>query len=394
MKREEGFTLIELLITMVIFVLVIAASANVFTGLLTQFKQQSKIAESNIEGIVGLELLKQDIEHAGYGIPWIIPVGMQYSEASGVPASGFNEGETVPGTTDPPRSVISGNDVDYSGSLTGSLIGTDYLAVKSVVVARNNASQRWAILTSEAPYVVPWNPASEELTGTDQVMVLRPGSTDTNARRLVENPAGVYYTTYSNVTAAGWPPPDRTETRVVYGIDPTNFRMPFNRADYYVRRPATNMPQRCAPGTGVLYKATVNQNGGGMTELPLLDCVADMQVDFLLDTDGDGIINWPPVDSLAGMTAQQIRDQVREIRVYIVAHEGQRDVNFDFTQGDATVKTISFLEVFEGNSRTLTFPHYPTAASPDLSARVGTPEYHYYRWRLYALFIKPIDLLR
>ena len=64
-KKEAGFTLIELLITMVVFVLVIAAGSQIFTGLLTQFKQQSKIAETNIEGTVGLEILKQDIGHAG-----------------------------------------------------------------------------------------------------------------------------------------------------------------------------------------------------------------------------------------------------------------------------------------------------------------------------------------
>ncbi len=81
-RREAGFTLIELLITMVIFILVIAAGSQIFTGLLTQFKQQSKIAETNIEGIVGLEILRQDIEHAGYGLPWVIPTGVTYSEAS------------------------------------------------------------------------------------------------------------------------------------------------------------------------------------------------------------------------------------------------------------------------------------------------------------------------
>ena len=53
--NHAGFTLVELLITMVVFVFVIAAASGVFTGLLTQFKQQSKIAETKIEGIVGLE---------------------------------------------------------------------------------------------------------------------------------------------------------------------------------------------------------------------------------------------------------------------------------------------------------------------------------------------------
>ena len=71
-RSEAGFTMVELMVTMVVFVLAIAAASQIFTKLLTQFKQQSKIAETNIEGIVGLDLLRQDIEHAGLGLPWNI----------------------------------------------------------------------------------------------------------------------------------------------------------------------------------------------------------------------------------------------------------------------------------------------------------------------------------
>lgn len=76
---------------MVVFVLTIAAATGIFVPMLTQFKQQSKIAESNIENIIGLELLKRDIEHAGFGLPWNIPVGLTYQEASSSPASNYNE---------------------------------------------------------------------------------------------------------------------------------------------------------------------------------------------------------------------------------------------------------------------------------------------------------------
>ncbi len=81
------------------------------------------------------------------------------------------------------------------------------------------------------------------------------------------------------------------ETRIVYGVDPdTDLRMPFNRADYFISN--ANVPQRCAPNTGVLEKVVVNQNGGGLTNfLPLLDCVADMQVVYRRDTNGDGTID-------------------------------------------------------------------------------------------------------
>ncbi len=79
--------------------------------------------------------------------------------------------------------------------------------------------------------------------------------------------------------------------------------------------------------------------GNRGTGLPLLDCVADMQVIYRIDSNNDGTID-VATDNLATLTdtnsngiidAQQIRDQVKEVRVYILAHEGQRDVNYDAT---------------------------------------------------------------
>ena len=48
-RSEAGFTLTELLITMVVFVLAIAAASQMFTDF-NQFKQQSR-TETNIEGL-------------------------------------------------------------------------------------------------------------------------------------------------------------------------------------------------------------------------------------------------------------------------------------------------------------------------------------------------------
>jgi prepilin-type N-terminal cleavage/methylation domain-containing protein len=370
-KREAGFTLIELLITMVIFVLVLSAGSQIFTGLLTQFKQQSKIAETNIEGIVGLEILKQDIEHAGYGLPWVIPTGVTYSEASSSPASTYND------ASNPPRAVISGNGTGFNGS--------DYLVIKAINVATNDTSQKWTTLQASSPYVRTWTPSSENLAADDSVIVLNPG-TEINSRTLVVD-GTTFSTTYNNVTSSPWPPSDVTEARIVYGIDNTSLRMPFNRADYFVRRfdgSGNNItPQRCAPNTGVLEKATVKQSGGGLTYLPLLDCAAEMQVDFWLDTDADGNINWPPSDDISGLTAQQIREQVKEVRVYIVAHEGQRDVNYDFSMNN-TREALSALETLSGNSRTITFVNLKTL--------LGDPEYKHYRWKLYTIVVKPNNL--
>ncbi len=44
--------------------------------------------------------------------------------------------------------------------------------------------------------------------------------------------------------------------------------------------PATKCLRGVLLDTGILYKGTVNHADGLLTELPLLDCVADMQVIF------------------------------------------------------------------------------------------------------------------
>jgi prepilin-type N-terminal cleavage/methylation domain-containing protein len=99
-NRKTGFTLMELIIVMAILGLVLAATSDTFVGLLRQYKQQGKIAETNIEGIIGLELMRQDVETAGFGLPWVIPTGVTYNEA----AVGYNDSPSSP-----PKAILSDN---------------------------------------------------------------------------------------------------------------------------------------------------------------------------------------------------------------------------------------------------------------------------------------------
>jgi prepilin-type N-terminal cleavage/methylation domain-containing protein len=389
-KREAGFTLVELMITMTIFVVFIAAASQVLTGLITQFKQQSKIAETNIEGIVGLEILRQDIEHAGYGLPWNLN-GAAYeeivviSETSWVDRD-FNDGPptnpargTDPaGASNPPGGIRSGNGYALNGS--------DVLVVKAVNIARNDTCSKWTTLKVSPSFSNPynprqWTPASENLVNTDRVIVLSLGAQKVlNVSVSAECPSSnkLFCTLYSNVINSPWPPTDPAETRIVYGVDPnTDLRMPFNRADYYVRIPTTNMPQRCAPNTGI-----VRQADGGLNELPLLDCVADMEVIFGLDNDGDGDFE-PGVggstdgynENIFAFTAQQIRNQVRQVRVYILAHEGQMDKTFTF---QAPVSPSS-----------ITVGEFGLGRNFDLSTITN---WQNYRWKLYTIVVTPNDL--
>ena len=400
-KKEAGFSLVELMITMVVFVFFIVAASQVFTGLLTQFKQQSKLAETNIEGIVGLEMLRQDVEHAGYGLPWYGLVA--YSESATDPY-GFNDSTT----TAAPRAVLSENSATFIGP-NSIFDGSDYLVIKAVNVGRNDACNKWTNLKA-APFTSPFNPRKwtpaltppqgEDLESTDRVIVLRPGSTDANGRTLVVDGANDF-TTFSDVTSHPspnpWPPADTSETRIVYGVDPdTDLRMPFNRADYVVRRfdsGGTNItPGRCAPNTGMLEKATVNQGNGAFSYLPLLDCVADMQVIYALDNNEDGDFEdgaGTPADAYsddittAPLTAQQIRTRVKQVRVYILAHEGQRDVNHTFNNFTGACATCIMVGEF-GLGRDFNL----STITP------GNTEYLNYRWKIYTIVLKPTNLLR
>lgn len=399
-KRQEGFSLIELMITMVVFLLIIASASGVFTSLLTQFKQQSKIAETNIEGAIGLEIVRRDLESAGYGLAWNVEIdgdgdGNDWeqlvgycetvSDATITPnPTTFNNGVS----TDPcpaavtagsaPMAVRSGNNTGWNGA--------DYLVIKSTTVATNDTARKWTYLKA-GDSKNTWTPACENLnkyptagdtncnTGastenTVRVIVISPGgSTAANTRSLITSSAttGVFFTQYSG-TANFAPPTGSTETYMVYGVDrDTNLRMPFNRADYFIKVPAT-MPSACAPNTGILYKGTLNHGDGGITELPILDCVADMQVVFYLDTNADGTID-TTLDSIAALTAKDIRDQVKEIRGYILSHEGQRDAAY--TYPNATIV------VGPGGGFGRTF---------NLGTNLN------YRWKVYTLVVRPNNL--
>jgi prepilin-type N-terminal cleavage/methylation domain-containing protein len=361
MKRETGFSLIELLIVIAILGFVLAAISDMFVGLLRGYKQQSKITETNIEGVIGLEMLRRDIQSAGYGLPWIIPAGTTYSEVTNVtaPAYFYND------ASNPPRAILS--DFDTSGRA--------YLVIKAINVARNDACTKWTHLLSTGGTITTttWTPLSENLKSTDWVIVISPGTPATTSRTLVAS--GGFFTTFGSLSLAGFSSSD--ENRIIYGVDPKTVRMPFNRADYYVNNTSVTIPGRCAQGTGILMKAVLNQGDGGFSgsSLPLLDCVADMQVVYNLDTDLDGQANLFS-NGLSPLIydAQTIRDQLKEIRVYILAHEGQRDMSY--------THTINPMLVGESATGGRLFNF----------ATNGITNWQNYRWKVYTLVVRPNSL--
>ncbi len=415
--EQAGFTLVELMITMVIFLLVITAASNIFSALLNQFKQQSAVAETNIEGIPGLEVLRFDIEQAGYGLPWTVDAngdraadpdwtGLQnYCEAVSVAATAtvpdpsvFNDANVAAGCTNgnAPRALVAGNNVGLNGA--------DYLVIKAANVATNDAAQKWSYIRNDGAvnqYMANTGVASEAMVNNERVIVLLP-SRSGSQNMLLTQTAGSHFALYNTSLASFTVSYDRLVpmsnsylTHLVYGVNAdTDLRMPFNRADYYIS--TTNVPTRCAAGTGVLIKSVLNQangiRGGGM---PLLDCVADMQVFLRLDMNDDGQAattanaDGSAVVSTEGATAatvlntlanaQNLRNRLKEVRVFVLSHDGQRDPFFTFTNlGPA---------VYPGACATCVRIGDPATLFQDLDLSAVGADFLNYRWKIHVMVL-------
>jgi prepilin-type N-terminal cleavage/methylation domain-containing protein len=373
LKNQSGFSLVELIVVMAIFVIVIAITGEAFNQVVKQASQQSKTAESNIEGVLGLEIMRKDIASAGFGLPWSFSAAITYGEAADTEdfAKAYNDKPS-----DIPRAVCGGNNLTSSDS-SELLDGTDYLVIKASNIGMSDAAQRWTYMNytgmTKPPTVKPYTWPKDNLVDGSRVIVLRVGLTSVFTKELVVG-GGSFFTRYNKDGLPNEFQP--TESRIahyVYGIDGVNasvdLRMPFNRADYFVKDPGVaERPARCAPNTGVLYKAMVRHEDGTLTLLPLLDCVADMQVVYLLDTTSNGTMT--ETDDISTLTPQEIREQLKAVRVYILTHEGGKDRYYSYPNATINVGPPGI------------------GRNYNLATDIGA-DYTQYRWKIYFMTVKP-----
>lgn len=358
-NKQRGFSLVELLIAIVILAIVVMMTSDLFTIVVAQSGQQTKVAGSGMESLIGLRSLRYDIEHAGYGLPerFQKPADMAYSEAdTKITAGNYND---APAGL--PRSIVLGKN--------GGLNNSDYLAIKSIIIGatipgKGRTAQKWTyIIQGGNPKA--WGTAASDLDVGDRVIVIKPKSDESSQNELVMDDDNNYFTQYdNNPFPTGFSPKKAEEKFIIYGVDrDSSLRMPFNRADYFIS--ASDVSPSCAPNTGVLYKAVVNQGDGLLTAMPIMDCVADMRVTFRRDTDGDGFAD-ATSNNLNGLTAQQIRESVQAVTVHILAQEGQRDRSYTHTPSTVNVGGTNF----------------------DLATTIGTG-WQNYRWKVYTVTVNP-----
>ena len=417
LRNSKGFTLVEMIVVMAVFIVVIVISGEVFQTVLQQTSKVFRSEESNIEGIVGLEVFRHDLQQAGYGL-FTEPLCTAYTgEAAAVPASTYNEvarliddpcsppESPVPALRVPPRALVAGNNLSgvadstsESGKTYNVLVGSDYLALKGLTLGRNIASQKWTYLTQDSSGAIPkiWASGAENLKDADKVLLMRRSLTQTTKTlAIVPGSSSSFYTAFSNTAFSKYS--TNASDYVIYGLNGNSTtQMPFNRSDYFVARPSTvgAVPALCAPNVGTLYKTTVDQGDGKLTYLPLLDCVADMQVVLGWDlTIGnttslgqDGLIDtWssPDAQFRFGSAAQAdveaamadpklLASALKIVKVYILAQIGRKDPGY-----------TSPSPITVGDSGELSITRNYVLSADKLN----------YRWKVYRIVVRPKNLV-
>lgn len=396
LSGTQGFTLVELIVTMAVFITVLIISASAFNTIITNASKFSKSEESNIEGMIGLEVMRHDLEQMGFGLPWSFGGNLTYDESE---QSNSIMNDAPDGV---PRPFVGY--YNYSSAVIG---------VKASTVGTKKAAQRWTYIpfqnysgaTRESR---PVDLGSNTPKTNDKVIALLT-SFKNNTTASLRLRGGAFSfpfkTTKDDIDVEYLPQADQ-DTHFVYSLagegDPP-LRMPFNRADFFVSSSAGTVPSFCAPNTKVLYKATVNNNlnNGEYTYIPLLDCVASMQIvlgwssnagtESIQDSVstysslpllGSGNVETvsagsaTPIDSSELMTwftdAKRIREQLKLVKVYVLAQEGKRDPGYTYPSSKILVGSIG-----EG-SLTRTY--------------MLSDEQRHYRWKLYRIIVKPKNL--
>jgi len=432
--------MIEMLVAMGLFSLVLIIASQAFTKIVSSSTKYAKLEETNIAGVVGLEIMRHDLEQMGFGLPWgwvyldvaqdppLVPSGLTYSEATDAAAVTLND---APNGV--PRAFVglsaSGDCSSAFFSVKGTTAGRSQAGPANPAGSR--ASQYWSYISyhnysanprqSRAVKFASNNPSfndnvliinsSPSTPALDRMLVVKPGNNNATA----PSPP-TFFTSFKadGSTDSNFLPANGNSTYLLYDLlgngDKTLGgtanaagttidapRMPFNRADYFLKK--SGVPAYCDSSTGTLFKAVVNQgtNGGDYDAIPLLDCVADMEVvlgwDISTTNPPDGSVGaysslpatvGGPVSATGSSASdiqswladpQGLREHLKVVKVYILAQEGRKDTGY--TAPSANIEV--------GDQ----------AADGGLSPKkiyTLTAAQMKYRWKLYRIIVRPKNL--
>ncbi len=403
--------MVELMVSLAVVMLIIGAATTAYLKLLRTYRTQGRLAESYMANLTGLELMRYDIEMAGFGLPTSLAPGASYTEAVTDNSVPYNPAALNDSANPGPRPFVHLNNTGANNS--------DVLAIKSSVANLNPASKKWSMITcaqGSNSKVKQWgvtdlDPVMDFAAADNFIVLNNTGQLQTNSSNNWSFSFATGY--YTNANTIGTTAPSNQQVDYIYGLDNSTdnstavHSMPFNRVDYYLDNAIpTDIPQSCA-GTYTLYRSTISQQTGALVKTPLIDCVKDFQVAFGIDPYGD------PTQSIvweqrllnpdgSPMSATDMQLQLREVRVFLLYREGLGDngptPDFRFSGylnlGDQDIAYS--LDPADYPSIPNSFVQWSPAALPGAGAlKSFTPTSStdvQYRWKVLEMAVKPLNL--
>ncbi|WP_456438071.1 hypothetical protein [Desulfurobacterium sp.] len=310
---RKALTLLELLVAVFAATMVMSAVYVVYTRLLGTYTQESSYQSSDIKRVLGLEILRQDIENAGLGV-------------------GKNE------TAIPVEWNMTKNE----------------LVLRTLYDILDQKTSGWQIVDcSSGSAKVLVDRFSPELHVGQAVYLSINGTIASGLSSYLTCPGNGTYIVYPAFTVSA---PSACSSQYCRGII------------YQILN--VDVPDYCAAGTGEL----IREVKGTSQQDPILDCVADFDVRFDWDLNGDGIIEqnerYLPVSAIGNFSAADERKRLKLVTVFIVVQQGRRDVKYKFTNQlrDAGIDFTARIR-----------------------ARIGK-NWQQYRWKLIKFSVKPMNL--
>ncbi len=362
--NKKGFSLIEILVAVIIFAVIIGIPYKLFIQELKTTVREVSLSKTSIENIPALEVIRKDIETAGLGLPWGTG-GLLYSEATASTLSLYSlTPDIFNDSSNPPRAIVGKKD---------NKKGFSYLVLKSTAFGLNKASSHWSYISSNRSLNIwPSNNVANynNLQNTDRVIVMDAGS-----RTLIGG--SLFYVISKDADPSDTIPTDYglpflpSSVYLIYGVDNSNLRSPFNRIDYRLYS-GGDTKSECANGTYTLARAVMKQSNGVVQSYPILHCVADFQVEFGLDNDTNGSIDYW-TQNITGLNAEEIRDELKQVRVFILMQNGRKDKNYMYPHNS----------IFVGDSSTGMGRNFDLTKITD---------YKNYRWEVLKILATPKNL--
>lgn len=340
---RRGFTLVEFLVAILIVSTILGAAYVTYITILAGFRRETASMETQIETAVGVEIIRLDLEHAGYGI-----------------------GE------DQPDLPVEWNNVNNSLIIRSVLNNTRL--IRDTV---SDLPVQWSLVECSGAGITPVIRAGDRLenlpTGTGLVFL------------------GASSRTYIGETTDGSCPSSGVFVAIPYDTSVTNgctFQF-CNEIAY--RLSDTQNLENCNPNTRNLLRAV-----GGSTGAPLINCVADVEFTFDIDRDGNGTVdvkegNFLDLDPATTLdldlnddgivSADEIRNGLRAVNIYMLVQDGSLDRKFRFTNYTSCSSTPSDMR--------LSGQCVVSASGIELNL---PKDFANYRWKVIKLSVKPMNL--